>query len=383
MAVHSTPKVLHCVERMHTNAIESWLARMHHHALARDRSSVNWWFHVQDVKPGKLETTYPECAARVIRSSCTLSNGKKFFWEFFRLCQQRRFDVVHIHADLMSAPYLVAARLAGTPRAIVHIHNADESLPTSSRLKCAMLKEPFRRIGLTADRVVGISNHTLDTFLHGRPRRASRDVIHYYGVDTARSIEASRLTDGRAVRVSLNLPDEALILLFAGRLAPEKNPLMAVHVLAALRRREPRAYGLFAGAGALENAVLQRASDLGIAEAVRMLGWRDDLPAIMAASDWFVLPRPEYPMEGFGLAVVEAQLAGLRLLLSRGVPADPILPSARMRQLSLAAGADAWAQAALALMKEPAPSRESALAELRASPMDMDFALAGLMDLHV
>jgi glycosyltransferase involved in cell wall biosynthesis len=366
---------------MHTNAIETWLARMHRYALVSNES-VDWWFHVQDIMPGWLEATYPECISRIIRSPYTLSEGMRFFQEFNRLCRRSGFDVVHIHADLMSAPYLVAARLAGTPRTIVHVHNADEHLPTSSRLKYAMLREPFRRIGLTADRVVGISNHTLDTYLRGRPRRPGRDLVHYYGVDSVPSIEASKIADRAAFRASTNLPDNALILLFAGRITPEKNPLMTVDVLAALRRLEPRAYGVFAGAGSLEDAVWHRAGELGVAEAVRMLGWRHDLPAIMAVSDWFILPRPEYPMEGFGLAVVEAQLAGLRLLLSLGVPDDAILPTAALRRLSLTTAAETWAQAAIALLDEPAPSREAALAALRMSSMDMDFALADLLGLY-
>jgi hypothetical protein len=34
-----------------------------------------------------------------------------------------------------------------------------------------------------ADRIVGISNHTIDTFLAGRARRPERDAVHYYGLD--------------------------------------------------------------------------------------------------------------------------------------------------------------------------------------------------------
>jgi hypothetical protein len=77
--------------------------------------------------------------------------------------------------------------------------------------------------------------------------------------------------------------------------------------------------------------------------AVRLLGWRKDLPEIMGCSDWFILPYPEQPMEGFGLSVAEAQLAGLQMLLSRGIPDDPLLPSASFRRLPLSAGPKAWA----------------------------------------
>jgi hypothetical protein len=121
---------------------------------------------------------------------------------------------------------------------------------------------------------------------------------------------------------------------------------------------------------------------LGLGSAFCQLGWRDDLPEIMCCCDWFILPHPEHPLEGFGLAVVEAQLAGLRLLLSHGVPDDPLLPHARFRRLALADGAQAWAQAAMDLMAEPAPSGSHAVADLKASPMDLERALNGLLALH-
>ena len=77
-------------------------------------------------------------------------------------------------------------------------------------------------------------------------------------------------------------------------------------------------------------------------------------------------------MEGFGVAVVEAQLAGLRLP-HQGVSDAPMLPGATYRRLSLALGAEAWAQAA-AELGPVQRCRHAALAAFRA-PMDMDRAL--------
>jgi glycosyltransferase involved in cell wall biosynthesis len=184
------------------------------------------------------------------------------------------------------------------------------------------------------------------------------------------------------VREELGLAPDAPTLLFAGRIVPEKNPVFAVDVLAHMRQRRPDVVGVFVGAGSLESAIRARAAELGQTSAVTLTGWRADVPQIMAASDWFILPHPEDPPEGFGIAVVEAQLAGLRLLVSRGVLDDPLLPTAVYRRLALADGAAAWASAALEMLDEPGPSREAALAAHRDSPMDMDHALADLLGLY-
>jgi len=363
---------------MHTNAIESWLARMHRHALLTGRA-VDWHFHVQLSEPGRLETTYPECSSRIIRSPCQLSDWFGFFSAFGRLCQAEKFDVVHVHADLMSAPYAAAARFAGVRRLIVHVHNADESVLTPNRVKQSVLRPLMRRACLAmADRIVGISNHTLDTFLAGRPRQAKRDIVHYYGVDS----RAFDITADRAgFRRRLDIPEDALIIFFGGRLVPEKNPIFAVDVLANLRCIESRAVAVFAGAGSQEPDVLARARKLGVEDSVRLLGWQNDLPEIMSCCDWFILPHREHPVEGFGLAIVEAQLAGLRLLLSLGVPADALLPTASFRRLALGDGSKVWADAAMDLLHR-VPSRTAAVAALKESPMDMDRALEELLELH-
>jgi glycosyltransferase involved in cell wall biosynthesis len=319
--------------------------------------------------------------AQVIYSPAPIVKKAEFARALRSELRRGGYDVLHCHHDLVSAVYLLAATGMPIRRRIVHVHNADEALLTPSRLKKRLYREPMRRVCLfMADRIVGISNHTLDAFLAGRARRPERDSVHYYGVDPAPFENAT--ADRVKFRRACGLPDDALVLLFGGRLVPEKNPLFAVDVLAHLRHLEPRAIAVFAGAGSQEQEVIARARELGLENSVRLLGWRNDLPEIMSCSDWFILPHPENPMEGFGLAVVEAQLAGLRMLLSCGVPDDPLLPTAHFRHLPLSCGAEAWATAALELLETPEPSRAAALAALRGSPMNMDQALDGLLALH-
>ena len=375
----SPPRVIHIVESLDRGAVENWLVRMlaHGHTLGK---ALNWTFYCQLSTPGALNDRVLALGARIISSPVPLSRTRAFITALRTELRRGNYEVLHCHHDLVSAVYLTAA--AGLPikRKLVHVHNADENIPTPNPAKAALLRGPMRWICLTADTVVGISDHTLDTFLAGRRRKPGRHMVHYYGVNSE-PFQQKNL-DRAALRQSLGFPEDALILLFAGRITPEKKTVFAVEVLAELCRLDPRVMGVFAGAGSLETAVAVRAQQLGIANRLRMIGWRTDLPAVMCASDWFILPRPEHPMEGFGLAVVEAQLAGLRLLLSLGISDDPLLPTAVFRRLSLSQSPAVWARAAVDLWKQPAPSRTDALAALAHSPMAMDHALDALLALH-
>ena len=188
--------------------------------------------------------------------------------------------------------------------------------------KQRLYREPMRRVCLfMADRIVGISNHTLDKFLAGRARRPERDSVHYYGVDPTPFENVA--ADRAGFRRQWDLPQDACILLFGGRLVPEKNPVFVGGRLGQSALHRPPGCSGFRWALDLRRLeVLARARELGVENSVRLLGWRNDMPEIMSCSDWFILPHPEHPVEGFGVAIVEAQLAGLRMLLSRGIPDD-------------------------------------------------------------
>ena len=374
------PRVLHIVENLDRGAVENWLVRMLVHARKRE-IEVDWTFYCILEQPGAMDDKARALGARVIHSPVPIARKAKFVRTLRMELGRGEYDVLHCHHDIVSAVYLLAASGMRIRRRIVHVHNADEAVLTPSRLKKRLYREPMRQVCLfMADRIVGISNHTLDTFLAGHARRPERDFVHYYGLDPApfENVAADRAD----FRRQWELPEDALVLLFGGRLVPEKNPVFAVDVLADLRCIEPRAVAVFAGAGSQELDIVVRARELGVENSVHLLGWRNDLPEIMSCSDWFILPHPEHPMEGFGLAVVEAQLAGLRMLLSRGIPDDPLLPTACFRRLPLSGGSIEWAKAAMELLHDPVPSRAAALAALRASPMNMDQALKGLLELH-
>jgi glycosyltransferase involved in cell wall biosynthesis len=373
-------KVLHIVEHLSRGAVENWLVRMLAYAHALE-TPVDWTFYCVLGAPGILDDKVRAFGVRIVRSPVPLSCTREFLRALRSELRQGNYDVVHCHHDIMSAVYLLAATGIPVRQKIVHVHNADEALPTPSLFKKRLFREPMRHLCLmTADRIVGISNHTLDAFLSGRPRRPKRDCVHYYGIDP-KPFEGVA-SDRARFRRECNFPDDALILLFAGRIVPEKNPVFVVDVLASLRRMRANTFAVFAGSGSQVENILARAKVLGLEDAIRMLGWRNDLPEVMSCCDWFVLPHPEHPPEGFGLAIVEAQLAGLRLLLSRGVLDDPLLAPASYRRLSLSDTAPEWAKAAIELLGEPVPSRSSALAALGRSPMNMDRALTSLLSLY-
>ena len=161
-------------------------------------------------------------------------------------------------------------------RRIVHVHNADDVVPTRSWLKQRLYREPMREICFfMADRVVGISNHTLDSFLAGRARRPERDSVHYYGVDSTpfENVCADRLGFRRRwdSRGCVHSP-------FRGTGGFGKEPGVCGGCARNLRGMDPQAVAVFVGSGSQEQDVLKRARELRVENSVRLLGWRTICP---------------------------------------------------------------------------------------------------------
>ncbi|MEB3360482.1 MAG: glycosyltransferase [Synechococcales bacterium] len=110
---------------------------------------------------------------------------------------------------------------------------------------------------------------------------------------------------------NLGLSPETKLVLFAGRLHPQKNPLLLVQSIAALS--DPQIHLLLAGAGELESAVRAEVQKLHLERQVTLLGAvpRQDLAELQRIADVFVLTS-DY--EGLPMVALEALASGTPLV---------------------------------------------------------------------
>ena len=184
------------------------------------------------------------------------------------------------------------------------------------------------------------------------------------------------------MRVELGLPSDATVLLFVGRMTPLKNPTFVVEMLASILPHVPSAYAVFVGSGDLSDLVELEAQSLGVKDRIRMLGWRDDTAELMANSDLFVFPRLEHPKEGLGLVVVEAQAAGLPMLLSPGIPEDAIVVPELFHTLPLRLGPGKWAEKAADILSQERIKQTQSLERVADSRFSMTRSVHDLMQLY-
>lgn len=136
------------------------------------------------------------------------------------------------------------------------------------------------------------------------------------GIEIAPPGDAAARAARHELRAQLGLAPDDFAFLQVASIYPPKAQRVAVQALHAVRPSHPRAKLLCAGRVLDEAYRAQLQADierLGLTHAVHLLGFRADVSRLLTAADAFLLPSY---WEGWSLAVAEAAVAGLPLVLS-------------------------------------------------------------------
>jgi len=132
-----------------------------------------------------------------------------------------------------------------------------------------------------------------------------------HAIDNKRFAE-DRMDEARALREKLDIPDDDILVLFAGKLEEKKSPILLLEGFLGLDK--PNLHLLFAGNGPLEKELKEKT---GNNSRVHFIDFQNQtqMPVMYQASDLFCLPSAG-PGETWGLAVNEAMAAGKTILAS-------------------------------------------------------------------
>lgn len=378
--VQGRTKVLHIIESLDNRAVESWLIRVFRRSVSQ-HPQLDWTFFCVLPQAGEFDEDVRAAGGRVIHSQHALHNKVAFMTSLRRVMREGQYDILHCHHDIMSAAYLLASTGLPFKKRIVHLHNTELSLPTPNRLKADLVRGPMRQVCLQmADQIIGISKEALESLVGVTEQDPARHQVVHYAVDTNRFRNVAG--DRGTLRRELGLSPTAKLLLFVGRMVDYKNPVFVVDVLEHLARTNSDAVAIFVGAGDQLETVREAAVQKHLEDRVRLLGFRDDVPEAMLACDLLIWPSQETPKEGLGLGIVEAQAAGLPILMSQSVPREAIVVSEVVEVLPLAAGPAVWAESVLKLLERPIPDPEECLAAVESSSFAMEAGVNSLIALY-
>ena len=301
--------VVHFAEDSDTSGFFPALAKYH------DREKYRMTFATLKPMAPWLETLMRERGVKTF--SCGAERRLQYPLTSLRLTRLLRANGCDIfHAPLFdpSVVGLTAARLARVRTRVLTRHYSNYH----TRINRPLHVKLDQWCTALSNHVIAVSNETAEHLVRIEGAPSTKVTAIHNGID----FERVRISgpDSRArVRAELGL-DTTFTFLIAGRLHPEKGYEHLFEAVRILKDRSARPFTvLIAGRGPFLEAYQGACASLGIASHVRFLGFRDDLPDLMVASDVFVLPSVA---ESFGLVLAEALYLGLPVLATRvgGIP---------------------------------------------------------------
>ena len=282
-------------------------------------------------------------------------------WRLRRLV--READIVHsflFHAN-MAARF--AALATGVTAVVSSARVAERSRPRRRRLECLTHR--------LVDAQACVSNGVRDFYAAGGFPREKLVVIPN-GVDARRFA-------GRdpAFKSRLGIGPDRPLITTIGRLHEQKGMAHFVRAAASIHRSRPDCHFLVVGSGPLEEELRALAKGLDLQGSITFLAHCDDVPAVLRATDVFLLASL---WEGMPNVVLEAMAAAVPVVATRVEGTIDLIEHEKTGLLVMPRDVPALVSFALRLLGEP--ERAARLGQAAQEHVRANFRLEAMVRRH-
>lgn len=243
----------------------------------------------------------------------SLTNGKIVNLEIKRIFDEYKYETVHCHEAILINFIQKQLRDCGAKRLIAHSHSASLSNTT---------------VGLIRNRLmtIGMNRHCDDLaacselagiYLFGDKEFTKRGTIIINGVDTSKYLFDEELRI--KTRKKYGISNDTFVLGTVGRCEAIKNQSFILDLLANEQIKEQNICFILIGEGPLFEDLKQKAAEKDVRLNVIFAGSQKDIRPFLCAMDMFLFPSRN---EGFGVALVEAQLCKLPCIANDTIPRE-------------------------------------------------------------
>ncbi len=242
------------------------------------------------------------------RSIYSVKKCLKAYHQLLELTARYSYDRMHCHSPVGGA----LARLVAHHRKIKVIYTANGfHFYRGAPWKNWLLFYPVEKLLAYWTDVLIMVNKEDYFFARHNLKAGNVYYIPGVGVDTGEFSVDGVWTDTNQFRKNHHIPQDAVILLSVGELSRRKNHRDVITALSKLSERN--VYYVIIGQGVCRKRIMRQAERLGVAERVRMPGFRKNTKQYYQNADIFVFPSLQ---EGMPVALMEAMACGLPCVVS-------------------------------------------------------------------
>lgn len=305
-----TKRVLHFQGRMGLGGAESFMMNIFRKI---DRKKFQFDFLIYDDYENVRDYNdeIKQLGGRIFVVANPKRNILKYLWQVNRLLKKEQFDIVHNEVYFGGGINLLLAKKNGVKRRIAHSHATEDGKSTSFLFN--ILRLFLNKLLLdNATDFLAVSKEAGDSLFQGH----AYEIVHN-GIDI--SLYQNQQVAGEKIRRSLGISQETFVVGNIGRLENQKNQMLLIQIFNELQKQQPNSILLIIGDGSLRKQLQSEVVKLNLEKKVLFLGERNDIPALLASLNVFVMTSI---YEGLPMVGLEAQAAGLKLVLSNTISKD-------------------------------------------------------------
>lgn len=244
----------------------------------------------------------------IARSPLNVKENIKAYRQLRELMYDKKFDGVHCHTPMGGVIGRLAAEATKTKHVLYTAHGFHfyEGCSLKNRLFYQTTETFLARY---TDAQITINHEDFEA-AKKFPLRGKAYYVPGIGVKVKEL--ANKKVEREKIRKELDVPRDSYVFISVGELNENKNHATVIRAFA--KAGIPNSYYLICGEGKLKNKHLELAKKLGVADRVKLLGFRTDVEEILKACDSFVFPSIR---EGLSVSLMEAMAAGLPCIASR------------------------------------------------------------------
>lgn len=285
-------------------------------------------------KLSQMHNEFSQVCENVFVLNVSHKHDPRHYSELKRIISEQEFDLIHLHLwNPGSCRYAFYASSASDLPIVTTEHDPFELTGVKRLIKHACLTKTERTITVSRDnyRLLGEYYDVSDKRL---------ELVH-------NGIEIDSFLDNHT-KAELPVKNGDIVITCVAELHPRKGHRYLLEAFRKLQTVMPSLQLILVGTGPAELELKTTAQSM---PNVHFLGWREDIPQILRASDLFVLPSLR---EAFGLSVVEAMASGAVVIATDNGGTADIIQSGVTGYLVPPASADAIADKIVVALKNPA-----------------------------
>lgn len=231
----------------------------------------------------------------------------------YRLCRKEKFDLVHTHSSKAGILGRWAAKLAGVKKIIHTFHGFGFN----------DFQKPWTRwffiwaeriTAVITDKMITVSSENTKKALDCKIGQPKQYIVIHSGIKVQEYL--SLASDNTATRKKIGLAENVPVVGMVACFKPQKAPLDFIRIARLVKIKVPQVKFILVGDGDLRPDIEALIKKLSLENTVLLLGWRDDVPALIKLMNVCVLTSL---WEGLPRIILEAFVSGIPVIAT---PAD-------------------------------------------------------------